>query len=203
MGVLPDSGAYAQRMRGREQVSRIIRSAEEVHRLRLAPEPPPTCRVIRVVSRPRHRRPPRPPPRSNPAGRGRVRRWRGVCRIRCVARQLSRRHSVRLPWIRFHPLPSELSVRISRTQLSSGIMHLAHGTPVQNSFQPCQSLAVPVGMAPARFQKSHASIRVVPRRRAIEPVHAPTAPDLPSAAGPAPSLTHLMLPDSSPFHAGS
>ena len=40
MGVLFDSGAYAQRMRGREQVRRIIRSAEEVPRLRLAPEPP-------------------------------------------------------------------------------------------------------------------------------------------------------------------
>ena len=74
---------------------------------------------------------------------GRVRRWRGVCRVRCDPLQLSRRHSVRLPWIRFHPLPSELYVRISRIQLSSAIMHLAHGTPVWSSFQPCQSPAVP------------------------------------------------------------
>ncbi len=131
--------------------------------------------------------------------RGRVRRWRGVCRVRCVSRRLSRRHSVRLPWIRFHPLPSELYVRIARIQLSSGIMHLAHEAPVQSSFQPCQSPAVPVGMAPARFQKSHASIRVAPPRHAAEPVHAPTAPD---PVGPAPSLTHVTLPDSPPFHAG-
>ena len=40
MGVLLDSSAYAQRMRGREQVRRIIRSAGEVPGLRVAPEPP-------------------------------------------------------------------------------------------------------------------------------------------------------------------
>ncbi len=73
--------------------------------------------------------------------------------------------------------------------------------PFKNSFQPCQSPAVPAGMAPARFQKSHASIRVVPPRRAARPVHAPAAPNLPSV-GLAPSLTHVMLPDSPPFHAG-
>ena len=80
-------------------------------------------------------------------------------------------------------------------------MHLAHEAPVQSSFQPCQSPAVPAGMAPAKFQKSHASIRVVPPRRAARPVHAPAAPNLPSV-GLAPSLTHVMLPDSPPFHAG-
>ena len=34
------------------------------------------------------------------------------------------------------PLPSEPDVRMSRIRLSSGIMHLAHGTPVRSRVQP-------------------------------------------------------------------
>ena len=74
---------------------------------------------------------------------GRVGRWRGALRVRCVTRSLSRRRQACLPQVRFHLLLTmmlhatwltEPDVRISRTRLPSGIMRLAHGAPVRGRF---------------------------------------------------------------------
>ena len=46
------------------------------------------------------------------------------------------------------------------------------------------------------FQKLHGLTRSAPLRRAARPVHALTAPSLPPAVGPTPSLLHVMPLDS-------
>ena len=107
----------------------------------------------------------------------------------------------RCPKARFHPLPSEPDVRISRIRLSSGIMQLAHGTPVRSRFQPSPVTRGTGGFACPRLPEAARLHRGAPLRRAARPVHALTAPSLPSVS-PAPSLTHVMLRNSLPLHAG-
>ena len=107
---------------------------------------------------------------------------------------LSRWRSVRLPWARFHPLPSEPDVRISRIRLSSGNMPLARGTPVRGHTHGAGGLRFPGFPEAARPHPPG-----VPLRRATKPVYAPAAPSL---FGPAPSLSHVMLRNSPPLHTG-
>ena len=64
-----------------------------------------------------------------------------------------------------------------------------------------RSLAVPVASRAPGSQKLHGFTRGAPLQRAVRPVHALTAPSLPSVS-PAPSLTHVMFRNSLPFHAG-
>ena len=64
-----------------------------------------------------------------------------------------------------------------------------------------RSLAVPVALRAPGSQKLHGFTRGAPLQRAVRPVHALTAPSLPSVS-PAPSLTHVMFRNSLPFHAG-
>ena len=111
---------------------------------------------------------------------------------------LARWCSVRLPQARFHPLPSEPDVRISRIRLSSGITHLAHGTPVRSRFQLSPVTRGTSGFACPGSQKLHGFTRGAHLRRAARPVHALTAPSL----NPAPSPTHVMLRNSLPLQAG-
>ena len=107
---------------------------------------------------------------------------------------LSLRCSVRLPYVRFHPLPSEPDVRISRIRLSSGIMPLA-----QRNTGSERSLTVPAAFALPRLPEA---ARLHPRcpsptcRRACSRLGGTEPPNQP---GPAPSLTHVMLRDSLPF----
>ena len=75
------------------------------------------------------------------------------------------------------------SMRISRTRLSSGIMRLAHGTPLQPRATVDQ-LAKAARLPPCGERCG---------RWAIEPVDASTTPRFSSAV---PSLGHVMLPGS-------
>lgn len=77
-------------------------------------------------------------------------------RVRCRPPSLSPRYSVRLLCARFHPLPFEPDVRISRIPPSGGIMHLARGTPVRGHTHG------PDGFARPGFQKLHGFTRAVP-----------------------------------------
>ena len=57
----------------------------------------------------------------------------------------------------FPPLPSELDVRISRIQLSSGIMHLAHGTPVRSCTRGTGGVSCPRLPEAARLHPQRSS----------------------------------------------
>ena len=80
-------------------------------------------------------------------------------------------------------------------------MPLAHGTPVWNRSQPSPVTRGIGGLCAPGSQKLHGFNHGAPLRRAVRPVHALTAPSLPSV-NPAPSLTHVMLRNSLPLHAG-
>ena len=80
-------------------------------------------------------------------------------------------------------------------------MPLAHGTPVWNRSQPSPVTRGIGGLFAPGSQKLHGFNHGAPLRRAVRPVHALTAPSLPSV-NPAPSLTHVMLRNSLPLHAG-
>ena len=80
-------------------------------------------------------------------------------------------------------------------------MQLAHGTPVRSRFQPSPVTRGTGGFACPRLPEAARLHRGAPLRRAARPVHALTAPSLPSVS-PAPSLTHVMLRNSLPLHAG-
>ena len=86
---------------------------------------------------------------------------------------LSLRASVRLPWSRFQPLLPEPGVPISGTGLSSGIMRLAHGPP--GRFRKAGGRAPPTSSADTARRPLCLPISSF-SRRAIEPVHASTAP---------------------------
>ena len=64
-----------------------------------------------------------------------------------------------------------------------------------------RSLAVPVALRAPGSQKLHGFTRGAPLRHTARPVHALSAPSLQSVS-PAPSLTHVMLRNSLPLHAG-
>ena len=93
------------------------------------------------------------------------------------------------------PCPPNRDVRISRIRLSSGIMHLARGTPVRSHTRGTGGFACPRLPEAARLHPRCPSLQ-----RAVRPVRALTAPSL--HLSPAPSLTHVMLWDSPPLHAG-
>ena len=86
------------------------------------------------------------------------------------------------PWLRFQSPLSEPDRRISRTQLSSGIMRLAHGTPWQP--RTADDLAKAAQLPPC-------GARCV--QWVVEPVDASTTSD-PAPKGTVPSLGHVMLP---------
>ena len=110
---------------------------------------------------------------------------------------LSLRCSVRLPCARFHPLPSEPDMRISRIRLSSGIMPLA-----QRSTGSERSLTVPAALRCPGSQKLHGFTRGAPLRPARRACSRLGGTEPPNQPAPAPSLTHVMLRDSLPFQAG-
>ena len=86
-------------------------------------------------------------------------------------------------------------MRISRIRLSSGIVHLAHGTPVRGRFQPCWSQRDRRFVPPA--SRSCTASPAVPLSDAPSGLFTPlTAPSLPPSVGPTPSLLHVMPPDS-------
>ncbi len=112
-----------------------------------------------------------------------------------------------------HSLSRWCSVRLPPPALRTGTCGFpASGSPVGSCISHAErqfgaasshrrSLAVPVALRAPGSQKLHGFTRVAPLQRAVRPVHALTAPSLPSVS-PAPSLTHVMLRNSPPLHAG-
>ena len=90
---------------------------------------------------------------------------------------------------------------MSRIRLSSGIMHLAHGTPVRSRFQPSPVARGTGGFACPRLPEA---ARLHPRCPSPTRRQARSRPDStePPVGQPGPSLTHVMFRNSLPFHAG-
>ena len=79
----------------------------------------------------------------------------------------------------FPPPALRPDVRISRIRLSSGIMQLAHGTPVRSRFQPSPVTRGTGGFACPRLPEAARLHRGAPLRRAARPVHAPDSTEPP------------------------
>ena len=94
------------------------------------------------------------------------------------------------------PCPPNRDVRISRIRLSSGIMHLALGTPVRSRTRGTGGFACPRLPEAARLHP-----RCLSLQRAVRPVRALTAPSLRQSARPL-RLRMWCFGDSPPLHAG-
>ena len=79
----------------------------------------------------------------------------------------------------FPPPALRPDVRISRIRLSSGIMQLAHGTPVRSRFQPSPVTRGTGGFACPRLPEAARLHRGAPLRRAARPVHTPDSTEPP------------------------
>ncbi len=126
----------------------------------------------------------------------RVGGWRASFRVRWLLRRFrSGPQSGSHGRVSSPPL-SEPGVRISRTGLSSGIMHLAHGPPERVVGEE------PVGpVARGRPEAAARQPSCLPRRFrcAAGPVHAPAASN---RSGPTPSLPHVTRSEVSALKAG-
>ena len=114
---------------------------------------------------------------------------------------LSRWHSIRFPWTQFHRRPSDRAYE-------SPVLGSPVGSCTSHTERPFRAAPSHASRPRSRWgwHPPGSGGRTPPSELPLPDAPSslftrPTAPDLPSA-GPAPSLTHLMLPDPPPFHAG-
>ena len=110
---------------------------------------------------------------------GRVGRWRGALRVRCVTRSLSRRRQACLPQVRFHLLLTICRMPHDSPNRTCGFPAPGSrvGSCASHTEHPFEdgSDAGPRVLRGPSFQKLYGFTRVAPLRRAVRPVHAQTA----------------------------